>query len=71
MRTWIKRLEQRLGMDEDSELKAQWTEKQRAEIRARLERIIASEGLDMDPRRRRAIEDLVASVKRRREQRGA
>ncbi len=71
MRTWIKRLEQRLGMDEDPEVKAQRTEKQRAEIHARLERIIASEGLDMDPRRRKALEDLVASVKRRREQRGA
>ena len=70
MRTWIKRLEQRLGMDEDSELKAQWTEKQRAEIRARLERIKAREGLDMDPRRRRALEALNESFKRRHE-RGA
>jgi hypothetical protein len=70
MRGWIKRLEQRRGMDEDPELKAQRTEKERAEIRARFERIIAREPLDMDPRRRKALEDLNESFKRRRE-RGA
>ena len=43
--------------------------------RAKLDRIAARDGLEpeeeMDPRRRKAIEDLVESFRRRREQRGA
>jgi hypothetical protein len=70
MRGRIRRLEQRRGMDEDPEVKAQRTEKERAEIRAKVERITACEGLDMDPRRRKALEDLNESFRRRRE-RGA
>jgi hypothetical protein len=51
-------------------------EERRAELRAKLERIAAREGLDtekeeMDPRRRKAIDDLNESFRRRREQRGA
>jgi hypothetical protein len=71
MRGWIKKLEQRHGMDEDPELKAWRTEEERAERRARFERITAREPLDMDPRRQRALDDLVESFRRRHEQRGA
>jgi hypothetical protein len=70
MRGRIKRLEQRLGVGEDPEVKAQRAEQKRAELRAKLERINAGEGLDMDPRRRRALEALNQSFKRRHE-RGA
>jgi hypothetical protein len=45
-------------------------EERRAERRARFERIIAREPLDMDPRRRKALDDLNESFRRRHE-RGA
>ena len=70
----IQRLEELYGLDEDPQEKARMQDR-RAELRAKLDRITAREGLDpeeeMDPRRRKAIEDLVESVKRRREQREA
>lgn len=71
----IQRLEELYGLDEDPQEKARMEER-RAELRAKLERIAAREGLDtekeeMDPRRRKAIDDLNESFRRRREQRGA
>jgi hypothetical protein len=71
----IQRLEELYGLEEDPQEKARMRHR-RAELRAKLDGIAAREGLEpeeeMDPRRRKAIEDLVASVKkRRREQRGA
>jgi hypothetical protein len=72
----ISRLEELYGMDEDpdSEARDRRTEEIRAEILARLEHISAQadyeEGEEMDPRRRRALEDFFESVRRRRE-RGA
>jgi hypothetical protein len=70
----IQRLEELYGLEEDPQEKARMQER-RAELRAKLDRIAAREGLgteeEMDPRRRKAIEDFVESVKRRREQRGA
>ena len=73
MRRWIKRLEQRHGLDEDPQEKARMQDR-RAELRAKLDRITAREGLDpeeeMDPRRRKALDDLNESFRRRRE-RGA
>jgi hypothetical protein len=70
----IQRLEELYGLDEDPQEKARMQDR-RAELRAKLDRIAAREGLateeEMDPRRRKAIEDLVESVKRRREQREA
>jgi hypothetical protein len=70
----IQRLEELYGLDEDPQEKARMQDR-RAELRAKLDRIAAREGLDteedMDPRRRKALDDLVESVKRRREQRGA
>jgi hypothetical protein len=70
----IQRLEELYGLDEDPQEKARMQDR-RAELRAKLDRIAAKEGLDpeeeMDPRRRKALDDLVESVKRRREQREA
>ena len=70
----IQRLEELYGLDEDPQEKARMQDR-RAELRAKLDRIAAREGLDteedMDPRRRKALDDFVESVKRRREQRGA
>jgi hypothetical protein len=71
----IQRLEELYGLDEDPQEKARMKDR-RAELRAKLDGIAAREGLDteeeeMDPRRRKAIEDLNESFKRRREQRGA
>jgi hypothetical protein len=71
----IQRLEELYGLDEDPQEKARMQHR-RAELRAKLDGIAAREGLDteeeeMDPRRRKAIEDLNESFKRRREQRGA
>jgi len=70
----ISRLEDRYGMDEDPVVRDRRTEELRAEILARLERISAQadneEEEEMDPRRRKALEDFFESVRRRRE-RGA
>ncbi len=69
----IQRLEELYGMGEDPQEKARMRER-RAELRAKLDGIKAREGLEpeeeMDPRRRKAIEDLVESFRRRHE-RGA
>ncbi len=69
----IQRLEELYSLDEDPREKARMQHR-RAELRAKLERIAAREGLEpeeeMDPRRRKAIEDLVESFRRRHE-RGA
>jgi hypothetical protein len=65
----IQRLEELYGLDEDPQEKARMEER-RAERRARFERIIAREPLDMDPRRRKALDDLNESFRRRHE-RGA
>ncbi len=69
----IQRLEELYGLEEDPREKVRMQER-RAELRAELERIAAREGLEpeeeMDPRRRKAIEDLVESFRRRHE-RGA
>ena len=69
----IHRLEELYGLDEDPQEKARMQDR-RAELRAKLDRITAREGLDpeeeMDPRRRKALDDLNESFRRRRE-RGA
>ena len=70
----IQRLEELYGLDEDPQEKARMQDR-RAELRAKLDRITAREGLDpeeeMDPRRRKALDDLNESFRRRHEQRGA
>jgi hypothetical protein len=69
----ITRLEQRhlggagFAGTEEAEAKLRRTEKRRAEIRARLQRVIDEEGEEMDPRRQRAIDDLLESMRSRRE----
>jgi hypothetical protein len=69
----VQRLEELYGLDEDPQQKARMQDR-RAELRAKLDRIAARDGLDteeeMDPRRRKAVDDFVESFKRRRE-RGA
>ena len=69
----IQRLEELYGLDEDPQEKARMQDR-RAELRAKLDRIAARDGLEpeeeMDPRRRKALDDLVESFRRRRE-RGA
>jgi hypothetical protein len=69
----IQRLEELYGLEEDPPEKARMQDR-RAELRAKLDRITAREGLDpeeeMDPRRRKALDDLNESFRRRRE-RGA
>ena len=70
----IQRLEELYGLDEDPQEKARMQDR-RAELRAKLDRITAREGLDpeeeMDPRRRKALDDLNETFRRRHEQRGA
>jgi hypothetical protein len=70
----IQRLEELYGLAEDPQEKARMQHR-RAELRAKLDRLAARDGLDtdeeMDPRRQQAIEDLNESFRRRREQRGA
>ena len=61
----IKALEGRCGMNvPDPEARERRMEERRAEIRAKLQRVIDQEGLD--PCRLRALEELQESVERRR-----
>jgi hypothetical protein len=71
----IQRLEELYGLDEDPQQKARMQDRRRAELRAKLDRIIARDGLaneeELDSSQRKAIDDFVESFRRRREQRGA
>ncbi len=65
----IRRLEERHGMSGDLQERTQRIEEMRADVMARLQRVIDQEeqGEPIDPRRQAALEELEEAIRRRRE----